>query len=75
MSTDHLLLKALDGRAASFEKLDRLQLALRDAKEMIDISPKVSKVSLRLMLAMKFLMRFRATCDVGRFFSSRSNLH
>lgn len=61
MSTDHLLLKALDGRAASYEKLDKLQLALRDAKEMIDLSPKVSKVSTGLMLVKNLLMRLRAT--------------
>jgi F-box/TPR repeat protein Pof3 len=49
ISSDHILLNALDNRAATYEKLGQLQLALRDAKEMIDRMPKVSKVSHALL--------------------------
>lgn len=35
---------ALDHRAATYEKLDQLQLALRDSKKMIDIKPELAKV-------------------------------
>jgi F-box/TPR repeat protein Pof3 len=43
-SSQHLLLNALDARAATYEKLGDLQPALRDAKKMIDTMPKLSKV-------------------------------
>lgn len=43
-STEHLLMNALDNRAACFEKLGRHKAALRDAKRMIEILPKLSKV-------------------------------
>ncbi|RDL39130.1 uncharacterized protein BP5553_03470 [Venustampulla echinocandica] len=44
-STGHLLLTALDHRAAAYEKLQQLQPALRDAKRMIDLKPEISKAS------------------------------
>ncbi|TAQ84769.1 hypothetical protein B7494_g6925 [Chlorociboria aeruginascens] len=47
MSTGHLLLTALDHRAATYEKLEQLQPALRDAKQMIDLMPELSKGYLR----------------------------
>ncbi|KAA8565275.1 hypothetical protein EYC84_011000 [Monilinia fructicola] len=47
LSNDHLLLTALDHRAATFEKLDLLQSALRDAKEMLELKPELSKGYLR----------------------------
>ncbi|KUJ18344.1 RNI-like protein [Mollisia scopiformis] len=46
-STEHLLLNALDNRAATFEKLGMYKLALRDAKEMIEMMPKLAKGYLR----------------------------
>ncbi|KAF7874067.1 hypothetical protein EAF04_002739 [Stromatinia cepivora] len=47
ISTGHLLLAALDHRAATFEKLDQLQSALKDAKEMLELKPELSKGYLR----------------------------
>ncbi|KAJ8062448.1 hypothetical protein OCU04_008986 [Sclerotinia nivalis] len=47
ISTGHLLLTALDHRAATFEKLDQLQSALKDAKEMLELKPELSKGYLR----------------------------
>lgn len=44
ISTDYLLFEALDKRAATYVKLDELQLALRDAKRMIELKPALSKV-------------------------------
>lgn len=44
ISSGHLLLTALDHRAATYEKLDQLQDALRDAKAMIDLKPDLAKV-------------------------------
>jgi F-box/TPR repeat protein Pof3 len=35
---------ALDHRVATYEKLDQLQLGLRDSKKMIDIKPELAKV-------------------------------
>lgn len=46
ISTGNLLLTALDHRAATYEKLDKLQAALRDSKQMIDLKPELSKVFL-----------------------------
>lgn len=45
ISTSHILLTALDHRAATYEKLKQLQPALRDAKRMIDLMPETPKVS------------------------------
>jgi hypothetical protein len=45
MSSDHLLLDALNHRVAAYEKLHQLQPALRDAKRMIELKPCLSKVS------------------------------
>lgn len=45
ISTGYLLLTALDHRAATYEKLDLLQPALKDAKEMLELKPELSKVS------------------------------
>jgi F-box/TPR repeat protein Pof3 len=45
MNTGHLLLTALDHRAAAYEKLKQFQPALRDAKRMIETKPDSSKVS------------------------------
>ncbi|EPE29442.1 RNI-like protein [Glarea lozoyensis ATCC 20868] len=47
MSTGHLLLTALDHRAAAYEKLKQFQPALRDAKRMIETKPDSSKGYLR----------------------------
>ncbi|TVY75748.1 F-box/TPR repeat protein pof3 [Lachnellula suecica] len=47
MSSGHLLLTALDHRAAAHEKLQQLQPALLDAKRMIDLKPELSKGYLR----------------------------
>jgi hypothetical protein len=44
VSSGSLLLTALDHRAASYEKLDKLQAALRDSKEMIELNPDLAKV-------------------------------
>lgn len=38
-------MNALDSRAATYEKLGKLQHALRDAKQMIDTKPRLAKVS------------------------------
>jgi hypothetical protein len=38
------MLTALDHRAATFEKLNQLQSALKDAKEMIELNPGLAKV-------------------------------
>ena len=38
------MLTALDHRAATYEKLDKLQAALRDSKQMIDLKPELAKV-------------------------------
>ncbi|KAL3422553.1 hypothetical protein PVAG01_06709 [Phlyctema vagabunda] len=45
-STGHMLLTALDHRAAANEKLDQLQAALRDSKQMIELKPEISQASL-----------------------------
>ncbi|PBP18355.1 F-box domain protein [Diplocarpon rosae] len=47
MSSDHLLMTALDARAAAYEKLQQLLPALRDAKRMLELKPKQSKGYLR----------------------------
>ncbi|PQE21115.1 f-box domain protein [Rutstroemia sp. NJR-2017a WRK4] len=47
MSTGHMLLTALDHRAATYEKLEQLQPALKDAKQMIELKPELSKGYLR----------------------------
>jgi F-box/TPR repeat protein Pof3 len=44
ISTGNILLTALDHRAATFEKLNELQPALKDAKEMIELKPGLAKV-------------------------------
>jgi F-box/TPR repeat protein Pof3 len=46
ISTDYLLLEALDKRAATHVKMNELQLALRDAKKMIELKPSLSKVNI-----------------------------
>ncbi|KAH9213407.1 hypothetical protein DL95DRAFT_339186 [Leptodontidium sp. 2 PMI_412] len=46
-STDHMLLTALDSRAATYEKLEFYLSALRDSKSMIELKPKLSKGYLR----------------------------
>jgi tetratricopeptide (TPR) repeat protein len=46
ITTGNLLLTALDHRAATYEKLNKLQAALRDSKEMIDLKPDFAKVRL-----------------------------
>ncbi|PVH80762.1 hypothetical protein DL98DRAFT_515158 [Cadophora sp. DSE1049] len=45
--SDHMLLNALDSRAATYEKLEQLMPALRDGKTMIEMKPKMSKGYLR----------------------------
>jgi hypothetical protein len=45
MSSGYLLLDALDHRAGAYEKLHQLQPALRDAKKMVELNPRLSKVS------------------------------
>ncbi|KAI9055609.1 hypothetical protein LZ554_000554 [Drepanopeziza brunnea f. sp. 'monogermtubi'] len=47
MSTDHMRMTALDARAATYEKLQQLLPALRDARSMIELKPKQSKGYLR----------------------------
>ncbi|KAM0135901.1 hypothetical protein ACHAQE_005854 [Botrytis cinerea] len=47
ISTGYLLLTALDHRSATYEKLGQLQLALKDAKEMLELKPELSKGYLR----------------------------
>ncbi|KAI6709791.1 hypothetical protein JHW43_007682 [Diplocarpon mali] len=47
MSTDNLLMTALDARAAAYEKLQQLLPALRDARRMLELKPKQSKGYLR----------------------------
>jgi hypothetical protein len=44
MSSGHMLLTALDHRAAAQEKLQQFQPALLDAKRMIDLKPELAKV-------------------------------
>lgn len=44
VSSGSLLLTALDHRAASYEKLNKLQAALRDSREMIELNPDLAKV-------------------------------
>ncbi|KAI6248156.1 hypothetical protein HI914_03105 [Erysiphe necator] len=44
-STDQTLEKALDSRAACYEKLPDLHLALRDGRNMIRIKPDSSKLA------------------------------
>lgn len=45
-----MLLTALDHRAATYEKLEQLKLALRDSREMIELKPEFAKVSFRSRL-------------------------
>ncbi|KAF7887604.1 hypothetical protein EAF00_009898 [Botryotinia globosa] len=47
ISSGYLLLTALDHRAATYEKLDLLQPALKDAKEMLEVNEALSKGYLR----------------------------
>ncbi|KAM3074201.1 hypothetical protein ACMFMG_002978 [Clarireedia jacksonii] len=47
ISTGYMLLTALDHRAATYEKLEQLQPALKDAKHMIELKPELSKGYLR----------------------------
>ncbi|KAI9742198.1 MAG: hypothetical protein M1818_004098 [Claussenomyces sp. TS43310] len=47
ITTGHLLVDALDHRAATYEKLSQLQSALRDSKEIIDLKPEAAKGYLR----------------------------
>ncbi|KAE9375308.1 hypothetical protein N431DRAFT_542865 [Stipitochalara longipes BDJ] len=56
-SSQHLLLNALDARAATYEKLGDLQPALRDAKKMIDEMPKLSKGYLRCGKVLRLLQK------------------
>jgi len=49
-SSGHLRFTALDHRAATYEKLDQLQSALRDSKQMIDLKPELAKVSRKYCL-------------------------
>jgi F-box/TPR repeat protein Pof3 len=65
-SSQHLLLNALDARAATYEKMDDLQPALRDAKKMIDEMPKLSKVCLTASRALALLMEIRVIFAVER---------
>ena len=44
ISEESLLLTALDHRAAAYEKLNQLQSALRDAKQMLEVKPDRAKV-------------------------------
>lgn len=53
MSTGHILLTALDHRAATFEKLNQLQPALKDAKEMIELKPGLAKVGFLCSICVK----------------------
>jgi F-box/TPR repeat protein Pof3 len=53
ISTGHILLTALDHRAATFEKLNLLQPALKDAKEMIELKPGLAKVGSLCSISVK----------------------
>lgn len=66
MSTGHMLLKALDHRAAAHEKLLQFQPALQDAKRMIELKPELSKVTLPLFLPVKNLMCIRGIFGAAR---------
>lgn len=44
ISSGHLLIDAIDHRAAAYEKLGKLQAALKDSKQMIDFRPNIAKV-------------------------------
>lgn len=50
VATDHILVTALDHRAATYEKLNQLQAALRDAKDIIEKKPTLSLVRPSLVL-------------------------
>ncbi|KAF4633666.1 hypothetical protein G7Y89_g4458 [Cudoniella acicularis] len=54
MSTGHLLLTALDHRAAAYEKLKQYQPALKDAKRMLELKPECSKGYLRCGKILQF---------------------
>ncbi len=56
-SKDHLLLNALDSRAATYEKLEKSKLAYGDAKTMLKTFPKLSKVRKRLHMSLTILTR------------------
>ena len=69
-SSDHLLLNALDSRAATHEKLGQLTPALRDAKQMIEAMPKLSKVSQAIFRGIFALLSYiRDIYDVEKYYS------
>jgi F-box/TPR repeat protein Pof3 len=51
ISNGHILMTALDHRAATFEKLNQLQPALKDAKEMIAMKPELAKVGSHVLVS------------------------
>ncbi len=74
-STEHLLLSALDHRAATCEKLEQLQLALRDARRMIDLKPNLSKVFVQAEHHIAFANIFlRVTSAAARYYSSKERM-
>lgn len=64
---------ALDSRAASYEKLQLLMPALRDAKTMIETKPKLSKVNLAFLILSVFIAETscRATFELAKSCSCR----
>lgn len=69
ISTGNLLLTALDHRAAAYEKLDKLQAALRDSKQMIDLKPELAKVMLSESYHYPDVNNCRVTSDAQRFYN------
>ncbi|RDW81998.1 hypothetical protein BP6252_03110 [Coleophoma cylindrospora] len=47
ISSGHMLMTALDHRAATYEKLDQLRNAIRDSRQMIELMPNKAKGYLR----------------------------
>jgi hypothetical protein len=74
-STEHLLLNALDHRAAAYEKLEQLQPALRDSKRMIDLKPDLSKVCTEHAVnSWQILTNLRAIFAVARSYSLKARM-
>lgn len=69
-STDFILFQALEYRAATFEKLNDLQSALKDARRMITSKPELAKVFMIVGHVPNSSDDInRAIYDVAKFFS------
>lgn len=78
ISTGYLLLTALDHRSATYEKLGQLQLALKDAKEMLELEPELSKASTsylgnRCVKSTDWISR--DISDAGKFYNSKESVN